>query len=334
MAEDSQERHSHELKHLKSAALAVALTNKKPVGKKYEEYKDNLVKQLEESGEEIVGDPKAFYKEGVKSPAGYVIETNQEVFVCYHGTQFGKVFGSGGKEILHDLQVSGAKMKFGEEEEVSVHSGFKKEFMASKASMYNALSQTNAEKKGVHLSGHSLGAAVAQIAAMDLSINNPDKWQIKRVTTFGGPRVFQKKAADLYNSKGLGDVTLRVKQDIDLVTCFGQRGLYHHVGKKIKVPSPKAGVHSGSVYREIAKNMKDIDVENARPSDNPWSFKELYLNPVMQMTKETFAKIQNIGTVVDKIRATLSSYTKSAASGVNSPMDTPAMRVGNTPPQR
>jgi len=202
-----------------------------------------------------------------------VIETNNEVLVCYHGTQFGKVFGSGGKEILHDVQVSGAKMNFGGEE-VSFHSGFKKEFMSSKDSMHQALSQTNVKEKGVHLSGHSLGAAVSQIAALDLATHFGVK--VHKVTTFGGPRVFQKKAAELYNSKGLGDVTLRVKQDKDPVTRVVPRGLYHHTGNKVKLPSPKGGLHSGAVYRKIAESMKDKDVQNARSSDKPWSFTESY----------------------------------------------------------
>ncbi len=203
---------SHQLEDVKTAVLAVAITSKKPDSEKYEEYKQNLAAQLEKSGDKLVGEPKPFYKDGDKSPAGYVIETDKEVLVCYHGTQVKKVFGAGGKEIVHDLQAYGAKMNFGGEE-VNVHAGFKKEFVASKDSMYQALSQTNVKEKGVHVSGHSLGAAVAQIAAMDL----PSHFGVKvnKVTTFGGPRVFQKSAADLYNSKGLGDVTLRVKQDKD-----------------------------------------------------------------------------------------------------------------------
>lgn len=308
MVEDSQEQYSHELKHLKSAALAVALTYTGLNETKIEKYTDNLNEKLKESIDQIIDKPIPFYKGGDSGPAGYVIETNDEVLVCYHGTQFDKAFGVGFKEIVHDLLIGGSKMIFGGNK-VLVHDGFKREFMASKDSMNDALSQIQDKTKGVHLSGHSLGAAVAQIAAMDLSINENVK--VNRVTTFGGPRVFQKKAADLYNSKGLGDRTFRVKQYKDPITRLVPRGLYFHVGKKVNISSSKDLVHLLSSYIGIINNMTENDVNNAKSSDIPWSFKELYLNPVMKMTKENFAKIQNVRMKVDKIRTEVYGYVKS-----------------------
>ncbi len=307
---------SHRLEDVQTAVLAVALTNKKPDSPKYEQYKQNLVEQLEKSGEKIVKGPIPFYKKGVKSPAGYVIETDKEVLVCYHGTQFGKVFGSGGKEILHDLQISRAKMNFGGQE-VSVHSGFKAEFESSKESLYQALAQTNLKDKGVHLAGHSLGGAASQIAAMDLSTHFGVK--VNKVTTFGGPRVFTKDAADLYNSKGLGDVTLRVKQNLDPVPRLVPRGMYHHTGKKISLKSSKRSVHSGAVYRDIGtKKVTEKDIANARESDKPWSFTESYVKPVMKMTKAAFvmAYQATIGSVINKLRP-----SKSQASGHSTPVN-------------
>lgn len=302
---------SHELHDVQTAALGVALTNKKQGSKNYEQYKQNLIDQLQKSGEEIVGEPRPFYKKGVSNPAGYVIETKNEVLVCYHGTQFGQIFGSGAKEIAHDLDISRAKMNFAGQE-VSVHSGFKAEFEASKDSLHEALQQTAFKTKGVHLAGHSLGAAVAQIAALDLVTNHGT--DVKKVTTFGGPRVFTQDASELYNDKGLGDVTLRVKQDKDPVPRLVPRGMYHHTGKKIKLQSSK-GIHSGGVYRDIASKIKEEDIRNASPSDKPtasFSFTEIYLKPIMKMTKEMFANLTKnisakfnksiVGSLVDKMK--------------------------------
>lgn len=311
---------SHELYDVQTAALGVALTNKAPDSKDYEQYKQNLVEQLKTSEEVIVGEPRPFYKEGVSSPAGYVIETRSEVLVCYHGTQFGKIFGSGAKELVHDLDISRAKMDFGGQE-VSVHSGFKAEFESSKDSLYKILASVDI-KKDIHLSGHSLGGAVAQIAALDLTTNR--RAAVKKVTTFGGPRVFTQDAAKLYNDKGLGDVTLRVKQDKDPVPRLVPRGVYHHTGNKIKLQSSK-GIHSGGVYRDIANKLKEIDVQNARPSDNPsLSFTEIYLKPIMQMTKAIFAElikdsivVSHVVSVVNKMRQSLEKKTNTPAS--NSP---------------
>lgn len=307
---------SHKLEDVQTAVLAVALANKSPDREQYKTRKQKLIEQLEKSGEKLVREPIPFYKKGVKGPAGYVIETDKEVLVCYHGTQFGKVFGSGGKEILHDLQISRAKMNFGGQE-VSVHSGFKAEFESSKESLYQALAQTNLKDKGVHLAGHSLGGAVSQIAAMDLSTHFGVK--VNKVTTFGGPRVFTKDAADLYNSKGLGDVTLRVKQDRDPVPRLVPRGMYHHTGKKISIKSSKRGIHSGAIYRDLgAKKITQSDVANARESDKPWSFTEAYVKPVMKMTKAAFvmAYKATIGAVVNRLKP-----SKSQASGRSTPVN-------------
>lgn len=277
---------SHELNDVKTAVLAVALTNYKREHKSYGKYEANLSEQLRESGEMITQKPIPFYKKGVKSPAGYVIPTNAQVLVCYHGTQFGKI--SGAKEVLHGFQMSKSKMKFGNKE-VSVHKGFKKEFDASKDSLDLALGEVNVMGKKVQFTGHSLGGAVAQIAALDMVTNSTRGATVEKVTTFGGPRVFSKKAAELYNDNGLGDKTLRVKQNKDPVPRMVPRGVFSHVGKKISLKSSKKGTHSGAVYRNIAtKDLKSHNIENARASSTPKSFTELYIKPVMHMTKAAF----------------------------------------------
>ena len=281
-----------ELNNIKTAVLAVALSYKKTKGKKYETYKQKLQNQLLVSGDAIDGKPIPFYKKGVKSPAGYVIKTNKEVLICYHGTQFDKIFGSGAKEILHDFQFGKSKMKFGDKT-VSVHSGFKREFEASKDSLYEALGTID---KPVHIAGHSLGGAVAQIAALDLATNKIPPITIKQVTTFGGPRVFSREAAELYNEKEIGNKTIRVKQDLDPVPRIVPKGMYHHVGKKIKIGSSRIGIHSGAVYRNmVMTDMKDMHVESARPSALPSRKRSIhndYVKPLMSMTAAGYLAAQ------------------------------------------
>ena len=308
---------SHELNDVKTAVLAVALTNSKQEPKSYDKYnkhKANLSEQLKESGEIITQEPIPFYKKGVESPAGYVIPTNAQVLVCYHGTQLGKI--SGAKEVLHDLQMSKAKMKFGDKE-VSVHKGFKKEFDASKDSLGAALDKVGVTGRKVHFAGHSLGGAVAQVAALDMVTNNTRGAIVEKVTTFGGPRVFSKKAAELYNQEGLADKTLRVKQDKDPVPRMVPKGLFSHAGKKINLKSSKKGIHSGAVYRNIAtKDLKSHNIENARESSTPKSFTELYIKPVMHMTKAAFVMA---ATPITKIISLIKKNKQQKTSKTNIP---------------
>jgi hypothetical protein len=253
---------------VRAAMAGVSLSNKKKDGKGYQEYEDALRKEIKDKGGKFIK-ATPFYKKGVKSPAGYVIETDKETMVSYHGTQFGKFFGSGGKEVFHDLQMQKSKMKFGDQE-CGVHAGFKKEYDNSRDDLYSVLQEVKGDPaKPVIFSGHSLGGAVANIAALDASANNrlPNGQTVGGVVTFGAPRVLSPEAAQVYNDKGLDKNTLRVKQGWDVVPRIPSESLgYAHVGKKVKLDAGMNAVHSGKVYRKMSRSMSSEAVSEARNS--------------------------------------------------------------------
>jgi len=74
-------------------------------------------------------------------------------------------------------------------------------------------SRRNHAQKGITLAGHSLGGALAQIAAHDLS----DKINLKYVVTFGAPRIFDALSASKYDKK-LKDKTYNVIYNQDFVS--------------------------------------------------------------------------------------------------------------------
>ena len=253
---------------VRAAMAGVSLSNKKKDGKGYQAYEDALKQEIkDQDGKFIKATP--FYKKGVKSPAGYVIETDKETMVSYHGTQFGKFFGSGGREVFHDMQMQKSKMKLGDQE-CGVHAGFKKEYDNSRDDLYRVLQEVKGNPaKPVVFSGHSLGGAVANIAALDASANNklPNGQTVGGVVTFGAPRVLSKEAAQVYNNQGLADKTLRVKQGWDVVPRIPSESLgYAHVGKKVKLDAGMNAVHSGKVYRKMSKSMSSGTVSEARDS--------------------------------------------------------------------
>jgi|GEM_PF-6227425 len=276
----------HTLEGVKASVLGVALTNKMAGSDSYNSYLSNLDKQLTENSETRTQEPIPFYKEGVASPAGYVIETDRQVMVCYHGTQFGKIMGSGGTEIKHDLQMGKEGMQFGDKN-LKVHRGFKAEYESSKGSLFEALKQVNPDQE-VNVAGHSLGGAASQIFALDVATNHP-KIKIGAVHTYGSPRVMSIEAAQEYNAVGLGDKTLRIKQKADPVPRLApKRAGYAHVGDKISVKAGEKSVHSGSVYRKIGmKGLKKEDISGARKADEPLPI-ETYCSAVKRMTSEAF----------------------------------------------
>lgn len=259
--------------------------------------------QLKENRETRTKAPIPFYKEGVKSPAGYVIETDKQVMVCYHGTQFNKILSSGGTEIKHDLQIGQKTMKFGNNN-LKVHRGFKSEYESSKESLFEALRQTDPNKT-VNASGHSLGGATSQIFALDAATNHP-KIKIGMVHTYGSPRVFSIEAAQKYNEVGLGDKTLRIKQKYDPVPrLVPKKKGYAHVGSKVSVNANVKSVHSGSIYRKIGSKVLTVDdIANARQSDKPVPIKT-YCTAISRLTKETFlAALESIKKISKSISET------------------------------
>lgn len=298
--QESKDASQHTLQDVKIAVLASSLayyvesfSESKNI-KSQEKYYSYLQKIEKELGKKVVS-IKPFYK-GDKNFAGHVIETEGEILVCYHGTRVNDLRNSGIKEVLSDLRAKQSKMEFASSEEpVSVHTGFKKEFGYSKDSLYKALESCGKEKP-LHLTGHSLGGAVAQIAALDLSLNK-DR-DVSKVTTFGGAVVFGKKAAGLYEEKGLSDKTMRVINTRDPVPMIVPMG-YYHSGNAIKISSENKGRHLVKAYRSISESKLTDDHLKTEPDLPPKrSLRDYYRNIIMKMSKIKFislsASLKNI----------------------------------------
>jgi hypothetical protein len=286
---------TQELNNIKASVLAINLSN--PTTKeKIEEVTNTFTKQIESSGDKIIklipfhkGTNK-IYKDGTPiPPAGYVIETEKGILLAYHGTQPEQWRGSGAKELLHDAQIYKATMEFGGKK-CGVHAGFKKEYHASKLQLQEALSQVNL-KKPLIICGHSLGASVALIAALDIETNgieipvrddnskmaldtkinspqlhSPQKIKIDAIITFGAPRGLYKSAAKKFNETSLQKKTLRIENPWDPITKVPPKSLFpvQHVGTQYKFPSQYWDKHCGDTYRSIAAKLTLEDLEQKK----------------------------------------------------------------------
>jgi len=109
-----------------------------------------------------------------------------------------------------------------------VHSGFKQAANAVWTIVQSKLEEWAGGKKGVWLTGHSLGAAIATITAARL-LNMPSKtFNLGGVHTFGSPRVVDSKFANEFNTR-FGDQSFRFVNNEDFVPCIPLKISYHHV---------------------------------------------------------------------------------------------------------
>ena len=123
----------------------------------------------------------------------------------------------------------------GPEEEI--HAGFKDGFAAVQSQIEAAVQARGDQNKRLFIAGHSLGAALAAVAAKFVQETLAE---VEGVYTFGMPRCFRPRFAELYENL-LGPRTYRLVHGDDVVPTVPPSGLdFRHVGRLLKCP------HGGS----------------------------------------------------------------------------------------
>ena len=125
------------------------------------------------------------------------------------------------------------------ESKIRVHAGFIDAYK-TQGVRDKILASITAGTHYVKLSGHSQGAALAVLCAIDIQYNYPNR-DIE-ATLFGCPRVGNKEFVNSYNKRV--NKTVRIENGNDIVTKvpFAFMG-YRHVGAKIHVGLPRLPFH-------------------------------------------------------------------------------------------
>lgn len=146
----------------------------------------------------------------------FVARRDNFLVVCFRGT-------SSAKDMLTDLKVR--KRSFGDAGRV--HRGFLDASDSSWQAVLDAVNEAGPDLP-VFVTGHSLGAALALLAAYRLADAGKS---VEGVYVYGCPRVGNDDYADAYNQK-LGTRTFPHVNHKDIVTTVPPRWLgYHHVGQ-------------------------------------------------------------------------------------------------------
>ncbi len=189
-----------------------------------------------------------FYKEGTDPkkdwPAGFVVDSGDRLLVCYRGT-------ANFREGISDIDIIPEKMR--PDKKFFVHKGFNYQYKLSKQSMNEAVNlarkKLNNPQMPLTFAGHSMGGAIAQIAALDRKIDYPTE-SIECVT-FGGPKVFAPNTAKQYNEI-FGNNTLRVINKYDGIPKV-PKFLFAHVGSVMTDRNEYEHPHLS--YFDIVKNL-------------------------------------------------------------------------------
>jgi triacylglycerol lipase len=139
----------------------------------------------------------------VRVPIGFVATDGANTFVAFRGTEIIR-------EWVDDLKISLVPCflpQYGK-----VHEGFSELYMTFNGALLTALKAHAAGN--VYVAGHSLGAALATLAAIDIRENL--KATLSAVYTYGSPRVGNDVFSAQYNA-ALGNKTCRMMNSSDLV---------------------------------------------------------------------------------------------------------------------
>ncbi|GHM58224.1 MAG: hypothetical protein sL5_03750 [Candidatus Mesenet longicola] len=198
-----------------------------------------------------------------KTLAGFVFTKDEEITIAYRGTQYPA-------DIITDMLAILIPLSFlseGGRAHYGFYSSFYDSFDNEVGSLFHVLKTLANEKKleikdfKFYLTGHSMGGAIAKIAA--LFLNKKFDVQDLHVATFADPRVFDFTASESYN-KALPNRTIRVTQHrCDPVPAVAPGILgYVHVGEQLRI-SVISGhtAHKIDGYHYAINSIKESDFQ-------------------------------------------------------------------------
>lgn len=109
----------------------------------------------------------------VESTQLFVAQTDQTILIAFRGTEINL------EDWLGNMDIRTTPKSYG-----YVHKGFEAHYSNIKTKLEAILANSNAAQKSIWLTGHSLGGAIATIAAAELN----DLYNISGIYTFGQPR--------------------------------------------------------------------------------------------------------------------------------------------------
>jgi hypothetical protein len=179
---------------------------------------------------------------------GFVAANADHVVVSFRGTEPKEI-----EDWLTDLRYNYYPRRMGGG---NVHNGFWTAWRSVKSKVVDQLQTAVTNKQTIWFTGHSLGAALATLAARDM----PKNFKPTAVHTFGSPRCGSPQYAKAYNVHAK-----RFVNENDIVAHVPLQGIfqkykYCHVGQR-QIMQPDGKITSSSAaWTRLLKNLAKVSV--------------------------------------------------------------------------
>lgn len=190
---------------------------------------------------------------------GFVRRQGKVVLVVFRGTE-------GVRDWLRNADVRPSRLDF-LGERVRVHRGFEDQYHAVRAHVSMAIGRHYQRGDDVVFTGHSLGGALAQLAAVDLATNGGGPVPT-RVYTFGSPRVGDGRWVRAYDRTIGEGKTVRFVFQRDPVPRY-DNAASAHAGPdyKMRADGSRMGTAAGSWDRVagwLENRVRDLSLASMR----------------------------------------------------------------------
>lgn len=132
-----------------------------------------------------------------------VVISSGAVIIAFRGTESGS-----GADWGTNTGIQLVSHNFGSGGSAAVHQGFLTAATSVFSDITSILNEVNASSKKIYVSGHSLGSALAMLAAA--MIESDTSYSVSGVYSIGGPRVGGGDWVNVYDNLGLASKTLRI----------------------------------------------------------------------------------------------------------------------------
>lgn len=185
---------------------------------------------------------------------GYILESPEQIIIAFRGT-------STTIDWVSDMIASQKRFNYIPEDTLT-HRGFTDIYASARLGIIAALSRMSTDKS-LFITGHSLGAALATLCAIDMAVNTP--YTSPHLYTYGSPRVgdpsftnvFKQYVQNTYRYANIFDIVTHAPPSIYKLPRREKKYYYQHVQSLSSMTFANGSISANhiisSYFRDLSK---------------------------------------------------------------------------------